>query len=62
MRHPPNAVPKAIAVRAAIFTHSGTPASGATWCVAIKSNRITPMVFCASLVPCPRLYAAADSS
>src|SRR3954454_9999346 len=62
IRQPPVSVPRAIAVCAASTTHNGTPALSPTRLVAISNARITPMVFWASFAPCPRLYAAAESS
>src|SRR5437764_5044167 len=62
IRHPPNAVPRAMATSAEILTHHGTPAVAGRWCSAMSRARTTPMVFCASLVPWPRLNAADDSS
>src|SRR5207244_9518140 len=54
IRHPPNAVPRAIAASADSFTHHGTEASGATLWAAMSRARITPLVFWAAFVPCPR--------
>src|SRR4051812_1231973 len=62
MRHPPVSVPSAMAVCAESTTHSGTSEFLPTSPVAMSRARITPIVFCASLAPWPRLYAPADTS
>src|SRR6266511_2145976 len=62
IRHPPNSVPKPMAVCADSTTHSGTDAVFATTPFAISRARITPIVFCASFAPWPRLNAAAETN
>ena len=52
IRQPPLAVPRAIAVAQSSLTQIGTLKWAALrWPVAIKARVITPIVFCASLVP-----------
>src|SRR5262245_5079044 len=51
-RQPPEKVPRAIAVAHANFTQNGTPASAESSPPATSVSTITPIVFCASLVPC----------
>src|SRR3954452_2528183 len=51
MRHPPESVPRPIAVSAASTTQSGTSAPAGRCLVAISTARMTPIVFCASLAP-----------
>ena len=55
IRHPPKRVPRAIAVCADRTTHSGTSASGGRFLTAMRTARMIPIVFWASLPPCPRL-------
>ena len=62
IRQPPNRVPRPIAVWAESTTHSGTSASLPTLPSAIRRARMIPIVFWASLAPCPRLKAAAEKS
>src|SRR5262245_40414247 len=51
-RQPPEKVPSAIAVAQTNFTQNGTPASGASRSLATSVRTTTPIVFCASFVPC----------
>ena len=62
MRQPPNSVPRAMAAWHDSTTHRGTAASALTLLAAMSRARITPIVFCASFEPWPRLNAAADMS
>ena len=43
-------------------THSGTSEPVGRWPVPMSTARMTPIVFWASLPPCPRLNAAAETS
>ncbi len=58
---PPHMVPKAIIEYAAISTQKGIPASTVMYCPETRANAIRPMVFCASLAPCPKDTAAAET-
>lgn len=51
MRHPPVYVPSAIAVPEMSTTHHGGAESWASAPVEMRARVMTPMVFCASLVP-----------
>src|SRR5262245_23271056 len=51
-RQPPEYVPSAIAVAQANFTQVGTPASSESRPPATRVRTTTPIVFCASFVPC----------
>src|SRR5437773_3222860 len=73
MRQPPDMVPSPMAAPQATMTHAGTtPASVRcsagtgkslrTRCSATSNPTMIPIVFCASLEPCPREYAAAEPS
>ncbi len=63
MRQPPVSVPSAMAVCALRTTQIGTSSFGRQRGLpAIRSAKMMPMVFWASLAPWPRLYAAADTS
>src|SRR6185369_10770355 len=61
MRHPPSKVPSAMAAWQASTTHSGRESVPEDRSAAINSIQIMPMVFWASLLPCPRLYNAAET-
>lgn len=61
IRQPPMKVPSAIAMPADTMTHSGGSESGATTLPAIRARVMTPMVFCASLVPCARETRPAEA-
>src|SRR5687767_4038945 len=61
MRHPPERVPSAIAAWAASTTHKSILNAG-MYPPANSAPAMIPIVFCASFPPCPRLYAAADTS
>ena len=50
-RQPPEKVPAAIAAAQGSSPRSGTPASGADGPPATSVRTMTPIVFCASLVP-----------
>ncbi len=52
IRQPPMYVPRPMASPADAITHSGGPASGPRVPTEIRVRVMTPMVFCASLVPC----------
>src|SRR5439155_4526582 len=53
IRHPPKRVPNAIADPQAKTTHAGTEKWSIRWVVKSRTVMI-PIVFCASLAPCPR--------
>src|SRR5262245_51142965 len=61
IRQPPLRVPRLIAVYAASSTHNGMSNVGIRL-PAYRAPAMIPMVFCASLAPWLRLYAAADRS
>ena len=52
MRHPPKNVPIAIATAQLTTTHAGVEEFDASVPLAMRASVTTPMVFCASLVPC----------
>lgn len=60
-RQPPAMVPQPIAMWQVIMTQKGTEYVASNPPETSAAVMI-PMVFCASLVPCPRLYPAADMS
>src|SRR5205809_556697 len=63
MRQPPIIVPAPIAVWHASTTQRGTSlTSWASLPDAMSTAKMMPIVFCASLPPWPKLYAAADTS
>ena len=62
IRQPPLNVPRPIAVWAARTTQSGTSDPTGRCPLPMRTARMTPIVFCASLPPWPRLNAAADTS
>ncbi len=73
MRHPPAIVPRPIAACAARMTQIGILLASVRWNAWIgkftnsawldtRSATMMPIVFCASFVPCPSEYAAADTS
>ena len=62
IRQPPMAVPAAIASPAAAMTHSGGAARAGSRPTVIRVRVITPMVFCASLVPCASATIDADTT
>src|SRR6266404_3960422 len=73
MRHPPAIVPRPIAACAARMTQIGILLASVRWNAWIgkftksdwldtSSATMMPIVFCASFVPWPREYAAADTS
>ena len=58
MRQPPDSVPRAMAMCAAMMTQKGIVSCPFTSCrypPATSTPAMMPMVFCASLPPCPRL-------
>ena len=59
-RQPPTQVPPAIASAQATFTQSGIACTLVQFPYAIRANVITPIVFCASLVPCANDTSDAD--
>ncbi len=54
IRQPPQYVPRAIAVAEETITQSGGSALAPRVPLATRARVITPIVFCASLVPCAR--------
>ena len=62
IRQPPKASRARSPSWADSTTHSGTGAFTGTTFAPISTARMTPIVFCASLAPCPRLKAAAETS
>ena len=62
IRHPPIAVPAAIASPAATITHSGGAEPVGSRPTVISVRVITPMVFCASLVPCASATIEAETT
>src|SRR6266516_888252 len=73
IRHPPAIVPSPMAAPAATMTQGGMRSASVRWNNVIgkftnsawlvtNSATMMPIVFCASFVPCPREYSAADTS
>ena len=62
IRQPPVSVPRPIAMWAESTTHSGTSEPTGRCPLPMRTARMTPIVFWASLPPWPRLNAAADTS
>ena len=61
IRHPPTAVPSAIANPADTITHSGGEDPCGSVPAVINVRVMTPIVFCASLVPCARESIEAET-
>ena len=61
IRHPPMAVPAAMATPAATTTHNGGADCAGSRPTVISIRVITPMVFCASLVPCASAIIEAET-
>src|SRR5262245_56285036 len=61
-RHPPEKVPSAIAVAQTTLTQVGTPASADSRPPATSVSTITPIVFCASFVPCASATSELEST
>src|SRR5882757_2479520 len=62
IRHPPSAVPDAMATAQLAITHSGGSALAGSRPTVTSVRVITPMVFCASLVPCDSATIEADTT
>ena len=60
-RQPPENVPAAIAAAHTTLTQKGTPASAPSRFPAISVSVTTPIVFCASFVPCARATSELDA-
>ena len=59
---PPENVPSATATAQLTFTQLGTPAPGASRSPATSVRTITPIVFCASFVPCASATSELEST
>src|SRR3954468_14946012 len=62
MRQPPIRVPSAIAAWHASTTQNGTEKCSPRWPCEYSSTAMMPMVFCASLPPCPSEYSDAETN
>ena len=62
IRQPPVAVPSAMARRAVVMTQSGGAECAGSRPAVISVRVITPIVFCASLVPCASATSDADAT
>src|ERR1700755_2373839 len=62
IRQPPIKVPNAIAAWHASTTQNGTEKCSPRWPCEYNSTAMMPMVFCASMPPCPSEYSDAETN